>query len=116
MSGYSKSQFNLLYQEFLEHEADLLNIKREEYTDSGEDDCLQNFRDVAAFEGRSPEAVCMTYILKHIQSIQRAVNSGNADAEWWKGDVEGLKQRIADARNFLVLLAAILDDKNGGSE
>jgi len=113
--GYSKARFEELYQELLEHEAQLLNLKRGEYTSQGEDDCLQNFRQVAAFEGRRPEQVCMTYVLKHIQSIQRAVDTERYDFTWWQEGtgVEGLKQRIADARNFLALLAGILDDKRG---
>lgn len=113
--AYTKGQFQELFNEFLEHEMELLNVKRGEYTEDGEADSLQNFRQVAAFEGRSPEEVCLTYIIKHMQSLQRAVSTGDYDYSWWQEcqGVEGIKQRIADIRNYLLLLAAILDDKEG---
>ncbi len=111
--GYSERRFYELYSEFLEHEMKLLDVKRDEYTEDGEADSLQNFRQVAAFEGRSPEEVCLTYIIKHMQSLQRAVSTGEYINDWWSEErgVEGIKQRIADIRNYMLLLAAILDDK-----
>lgn len=113
--AYTKGQFQELFNEFLEHEQELLNIKRGEYTQDGDADSLQNFRQVAAFEGRRPEEVCLTYIIKHMQSIQRAVSTGEYINAWWSEEqgVEGIKQRIADIRNYMLLLAAILDDKEG---
>ncbi len=112
--AYTKGQFQELFNEFLKHEMELLNVKRGEYTEDGEADSLQNFRQVAAFEGRSPEEVCFTYIMKHMQSLQRAVSTGEYINAWWSEEqgVEGIKQRIADIRNYLLLLAAIMDDKS----
>jgi len=51
----------------------------------------------------------MAYRLKHIQSISHAVRT---EYNWcWQTEQghEGLKQRIADARNYLLLLAACLE-------
>ena len=111
--SYSERRFYELYSEFAQHEQELLNIKRGEYTQDGDADSLQNFRQVAAFEGRRPEEVCLTYIIKHMQSLQRAVSTGEYINAWWSEEqgVEGIKQRIADIRNYMLLLAAILDDK-----
>ena len=111
--NYTKARFNELYKEFLEKESELLNLKRDEYVPDGEEDCIENFRIAASFEGRRPEEVCMTYLMKHLQSIQRAVTTEKYDFAWWSEGqgVEGTKQRIADSRNLLMLLAAIMDDK-----
>jgi len=112
---YSSDRFAELFDEFVGEERKLLNIKRSEYTSDGSEDCLQNFKQVGDFLGKEPEEVCMVYIIKHLQSIQRAVDTGEYDFSWWSEDrgVEGLKQRIADIRNYLLLLAAILDEKAG---
>ena len=67
--SYSERRFYELYSEFAQHEQELLNIKRGEYTQDGDADSLQNFRQVAAFEGRRPEEVCLTYIIPAIDSI-----------------------------------------------
>lgn len=64
--AYTKGQFQELFNEFLEHEMELLNVKRGEYTEDGDTNSLQNFRQVAAFEGRRPEEVCFTYIVNRI--------------------------------------------------
>lgn len=110
--GYSKKRFEELHAELVVHERELLSLKRGEYTEADED-CISNFRQLADFEGRSPEEVCLTLTIKHIQSIQRAISTGAYSFSWWneKTGSEGLKQRIADARNYLALLAAVLDDK-----
>ena len=111
--GYTKKRFEELFDEFIKEEQMLLGIKRDEYTIKGEDDCLQNFREIASFRDMRPEEVCMLYLLKHIQSINRAITSGKYNFTWWNDDVkvEGMKQRIADARNYLLLLAATIDDR-----
>ena len=100
-------RFEVLCEEFADHEAHILAWKRGEYT-SGEDR-LQNFREIAALTGTSMPQVALTYLLKHIQSIKNAVMTGNVDWCWEGEGGEGLKQRIADARNYLLLLAACLE-------
>lgn len=112
--GYPRDRFYELYSEFLQREKALLSFKRDEYTPDGEEDCLANFRQIAVFEDRTPEQVCMTHTMKHIQSIMRAINTGRYHFAWEVDGGEGLKQRIADARNYLALLAAILDEKSQG--
>lgn len=108
----SSVAFCELLKEFQEMEADLLGFKAGEYATS--DDRLQNFREVAAFEGREMEAVCLSYLLKHVQSIKNQVVSGKPVKRWFWHDQngnEGLKQRIADTVNYLHLMAAIIEEK-----
>lgn len=104
-------QFENLRDEFLVHEARILGWKRDEY--SPNEDRLQNFREVAAFMGLRPAEVALTYLMKHIQSIALAVRSGKYAWTWNTEGGEGLKQRFADARNYLLLLAACLEEEAG---
>jgi len=103
-------QFEILREEFLSHEAKILDWKRGEY--SPDEDRLQNFREVAGFLDQRLAEVALSYLLKHIQSIALAVRTGKYAWAWEKEGGEGLKQRIADARNYLLLLAACLEEEN----
>lgn len=109
----SAAQFMELRDEFNEQELRLIGIKKEEY--ATDDDRLLNFRQIAAFEGRTMSQVAATYFLKHIQSITRVVQSRGPYAWCWvtPGGGEGLKQRIADARLYLLLLAACIEEAVG---
>lgn len=107
---YTPERFNELVKEFLEQEAATMGHKRTEY--SSDEDRLQNFREVAGFEGRTMEEVCLTYLLKHIQSIALAVRTGKHPWHWHDGQGrEGMKQRISDARIYLLLLAACIEER-----
>ena len=112
---YTPERFQKLYEEFMKHEEDLLNWKAGEYTTN--QDRIQNFREIAAFIGDkpivvTPGVVALIYMLKHIQSIKNAVITGRVNWYWETPEGEGMKQRIADSRNYLALLAACLDEKN----
>ena len=102
-------RFSEICEEFISKEQEILNWKRKEY--SPQDDRLQNFREIAALTGTSMPQVALTYLLKHIQSIKNAVMTGNVDWCWEGEGGEGMKQRIADSRNYLLLLAACLDEE-----
>jgi hypothetical protein len=105
-----KQTFNDILSEFEEQEHKLLGVKRSEY--AKDEDCLVNFKEVSAIVGLDPEEYCLILAMKHIHAIKRAVFSDQAIKWSWQDPVfgEGLKQRIADARNFLILLAAILEE------
>ena len=107
-------QFENLRDEFLIHEARLLDWKAGEYSDRV--DRLLNFRQVAAFLNMRPSEVALSYLLKHVQSIALAVQSKKYAWTWEAEGGEGLKQRIADARNYLLLLAACLEEECPGEE
>jgi len=102
-------QFENLRDEFLIHEARLLDWKAGEY--SNKVDRLMNFRQVAGFLGQRPAEVALMYLFKHMQSIALAVQTSSFTWAWETEQGEGLKQRIADARNYLILLAACLDEE-----
>lgn len=102
-------QFEELREEFLIHESKILDWKRGEY--SSNEDVLQNFHEVAEFLEQRASEVALVWLLKHIQSIALAVRSGKYAWAWETEGGEGLKQRIADARNYLLLLAACLDEE-----
>lgn len=109
---YTPKQFEALAKDFLKMEEDLLTWKAGEYTDSV--DRLKNFRQVAEWLGQAPAEVALCYLMKHIQSISLAVKSGRFNWAWMGEEGEGMKQRIADARNYLLLLAACLDEHAEG--
>lgn len=103
--------FNKLCDEFRYIENELMAVKRSDYT-KDDNDVLINFKKVAEFEGTKPARIALTYLLKHIHNIAQAVETGKYEWEWTASDGEGLKQRIADARNYLLLLGACIDEEN----
>ena len=98
-----------LMQEFREKEDQVMGWKAGEY--SRDEDRLENFRSIAAFRGQAMSEVAMSYLMKHIQGLDKAVRTGNYNWVWETGAREGLKQRVADARNYLLLLAACLEEE-----
>lgn len=107
--SYTPKRFNELCEEFTKQEEALLDWKAEEYSEGV--DRLQNFREIADFTGTNNSSVALLYLLKHIQSISLAVRTNKYIWKWETESYEGLKQRIADARNYLLLLAACLDEE-----
>lgn len=113
----NNKDFAILCNSFAANEQIILNWKAKDYTDGKDDtDRLQNFKEVAAFIGLRPSEVALTYLLKHVQSIALAVKNEHYNWNWETKDGEGLKQRIADARNYLLLLAACIEEETGGSK
>ncbi len=108
----NNEQFENLRESFLSKEAELLERKGGEY--GSYCDRLLNFKEIANFVGLDGTAICLLYLLKHIQSITSSIkNNKHSDKWFWcdeKGN-EGLKQRIADARNYLLLLAACIEEE-----
>ncbi len=107
-------RFKQLYEEFMQREEVLLNWKAGEYA-TGQDR-LQNFHEIASFIGTRPVAVtpsfiALVYMLKHVQSIKNAVIDNKVKWAWETPEGEGTKQRIADIRNYMALLAACLDEE-----
>jgi len=116
---YSSERFKELFAEFTDKEDTILAWKAGEY--SSGDDRLQNFREIANFIGDkpvtvTPSFVALIYMLKHVQSIKNAVISGNVKWAWETEGGEGLKQRLADSRNYLLLLATCIDEEAGSNE
>ncbi len=108
----NREEFKELYTEMRTKEQNLLGMKRQEYT-QGNEDVLLNFKQSAAFLGCDPEDVCVTYMMKHVQSIVLAVKENpGLEFVWENPDgTEGLAQRFSDARNYIVLLAGLIEDQ-----
>ncbi len=101
--------FGKLCAEFERKEAELRSVKGEEYAT---DDALMTIYKIANFSGVPAGKVCIILLLKHIQSLSKAVSENTTGLWCWENNGrEGLKQRIADARNYLLLLAACLEDR-----
>lgn len=98
-------------EELKEVEQTIINHKKTEYTTGKDEDRFQNFEEVAKLTGTSREDVALMYLLKHIQSIALAVRQRNFKWYWFDESCnEGLKQRFADARNYLLLLGEAIDN------
>ncbi len=108
----NQNQFDELLNELLDKEDQILRSKGKEYAQ--DTDRLQNFRERAHFEGRTLSEVALGDMMKHIQSIKKAVQDGQIE-EWRytnKNGGEGLKQRFVDARNYLALLMACIEEEH----
>jgi len=107
----TNQEFENLREEFLSKEVELLEWKGGEY--GSYCDRLLNFKEIANFVGLDGTAICLLYLLKHIQSITSSIkNNKHSDKWFWQDEKgEGLKQRIADARNYLLLLAACIEEE-----
>ena len=87
-------------------EMELMRVKGEEYTVSDEDK-LKNFKSIADRLSVDTSVVAMVYLLKHMDSIRNYVLNGVEASD------ESISGRIRDARNYLMLLHAILLESKG---
>ena len=106
---YSPEQFKQLQDEFVAKESEILEWKRGEYAAGG--DRLENFRTIADFLNIRPAEVALLYMLKHIQSITVAVQQQRFTWAWETDGGEAIKQRLADARNYLLFIGAALEEE-----
>ena len=88
---------------------ELMRVKGEEYTVSNEDK-LKNFKSIADRLETTPSEVAMVYLLKHMDSIRNYVLNGVEASD------ESISGRIRDARNYLMLLHAIILESKGLAE
>lgn len=100
----TNEQFRTFAEQFIKEESSLLNSKGEEYT--GKDlDRLSAFKQIASTCKLTCFDVCQVLLLKHIQSINLFINDGVV------GSTEDILERIHDARNYLLLLAAMIQEE-----
>lgn len=97
--------FQKLIEETNKKELQTLNSKASEYAE--DDDRLINFKETAAWIQTTPAASCWYLMAKHLQSIHRMVMD---DYNHYSKDY--IDEKIGDARNYLLLLKAILYEKN----
>jgi hypothetical protein len=110
-----KQSFENLYNMFEGAERSLLITKRSEY--AADTDVLVNFKTTANQLGITPEEVCLVFMMKHIQAIAKAAMRPGTRLGWGgTGATEGFSQRVSDARNYLILLSAIIEERDPKKE
>lgn len=100
-------EFNEFWNNMCQAEVKLLDTKGTEY--SGEEDRFRNFKDIAAELDMHPAFVAWVYFKKHLDSIKNYIkNIGN---EEYKANLsEPIIGRFNDARNYLALMAGIIEE------
>lgn len=101
----TNEQFRTFAEQFIKEETDLLASKGEEYT-GGNSDRLIAFKQIAATCTLEQIDICQVFLLKHMQSINLFINEGV------EGKTESIIERIHDARNYLLLLAAMIQEEH----
>ena len=83
----------------------LLTKKGDDY--SGREDRLANFKRLAKELGLTPQQVLWVYLRKHLDAITSYVKDGKFES------CEGLRSRVVDAVNYLVLMECLRLDEEG---
>ena len=84
-----------------EEEMEIGRTKGVEYTQGGRCD---NFKRLGEELGLPPEVILWVYLKKHMDSILSYIRTGKVYSE----SIDG---RITDARNYLFLLRALIEEK-----
>lgn len=95
--------FTALVERFRTEQDDLLVKKGHDYT-QGNDDRLDNFKQVAHLLGMKPSQVWAIYWLKHVFAICTYIKFGKLESE-------GIFSRFLDENNYNLLGAALLDEE-----
>ena len=82
----------------------LMLVKGKEYTVSDEDK-FKNFKSIGERIDLKAEVVALVYLLKHMDSIRNYVLHGRESSD------EDIMGRIHDARNYLLLLGGIIEER-----
>ncbi len=103
-------QFIELCGEIIEKSIEILGNKGSEYTPV---DRLANFKRRAKLLETNPGEIVVSDLTKHLDVLIQAVKTGEYRWCWEDEKGEGLKQRIADAINYLQLLAGYFEEERG---
>lgn len=95
-------EFNDYFCDLVKEEVELLRRKGQEY--SGKEDRHSNFKRLALELNLKPETILWVYFRKHIDGIASHIRGEYTGSEPIRG-------RIQDARNYLALLAAMIEEK-----
>ena len=98
--------FNQIVKNVMNKCGNTLIKKGKEYSADNEDR-LVNFKRGAGLTGETPEKVASDYMLKHIVSIYDLIERGITDEAIWD-------EKCGDAINYLILIRAIIAEKNEG--
>lgn len=92
-------EFEKFFDDIVDQERNTLILKAFDY--ASHTDRFRNFNDGADFTGMTPAQTLWGYLAKHLSSIREMVRGKSYDRDY-------LREKIGDARNYLVLLEALL--------
>lgn len=95
-------EFERVFDAVVKQERETLIEKSRDYAGGG--DRLWNFRAGAGISGGTPEQALWGYLTKHLVSIRDICNGKEVTRAQ-------LREKIGDARNYLVLLEALVIDE-----
>jgi len=98
-------EFDQLVETMFMEEAKIGDTKGKEYTQG---DRLDNFKRLAKELNLTPEQVLWVYLKKHLDSIAAFIRNGCPAS----GISEPIEGRITDARVYLALLRALIEERN----
>jgi hypothetical protein len=98
-----REDFVKLREKLIEEEDFITKTKGVDYTKSSED-CLANFKEGIGL-GLSPLQVAGMFAKKHIDSIYNYIKTNG------QSESEPIRERIKDARNYLVFILALIEDQ-----
>ncbi len=96
--------FNQVVKNVMNKCGNTLIKKGQEYA-ADDADRLINFKRGAGLTGETPEKVASDYMLKHIVSIYDLIERGVTDEAIWD-------EKCGDAINYLILIRALIAEKN----
>lgn len=99
----NKAQVAELMEKMYAEENAVRNVAQKEYAHSDEEAC-GNFKRIGAELGLDPKVVLWVYFKKHLDGILAHING-------FKSQREDVRGRIKDARVYLVLLRALIEDE-----
>ncbi len=101
----TRDQFVELRSKLIEEEDFITKTKGKDYTKSSED-CLANFKEGAQL-GLTPLQTAGMFAKKHIDAIYNYIKTNG------QSESEPIRERVKDARNYLIFILALIEEKNG---
>jgi hypothetical protein len=95
-------EFDAFWEEMIVGEKELLMKKGQEY--SGKENRFRNFEMIGEELGMDPKKILWVYLHKHMDGIRSYLRGEYTG-------IEPIKGRIMDARNYLALLAGIIQEE-----
>ena len=96
-------QFNKLLTEIQAHQKETLSVKSKEYAQN--DDRLHNFKEGAKLALTTPGVYLWMLATKHLECAR------NLAYGLLPNEKELVREKLGDARNYLLLLEALLDEQ-----
>ena len=100
----TREQLEHLFNEVVDNEKKILFSKNDEYSNS--EQALSNFYEIAKIQETTPYVALWNLMSKHLYSVHKLVTSSGAGASR-----ELIREKIGDTRNYLILLEALLLEK-----